>query len=304
MMMGILSPLTKKIVDEEKSFPSPSAKIKLNKAIGRYQLLETFERKEYMDDIRFALADLLVARGNEEDYLAAKKEYDSIIEKTKNKVLKARALVGKAELAIIGVEKMDPIDAIKLCKDAEKLLKGNLKDFFAAKGIAVEAELLVKKGGKKNNNLAHKLFDKIINKKEANAYFRGRAMVGKAELILYFGVDSLTRGLKLCEEALSIFVDRPHDYFAIKARVIEAEFLTRRGASSDLYTAEAICKKIIVNPMSHKDLVARAKLVLAEISKKDRAIELFEEVFENDNIDPYLIGKAKFVEKAIKNKIN
>lgn len=304
MMMGILSPLTKKIVEEEKSFPSPSAKVKLNKAIGRYKLLESVERKEYMDDIKFALADLLVARGTEDDYLSAKKEYDLIIEKTKNNVLKARAMIGKAELAIIGVEKLDPMDAIKLCKEAEKLLKGNLKDFFAAKGIAVEAELLVKKGGKKNNNSALKLFDKIIGKKEANPYFRGRAMVGKAELILHFGVDSLSKGLKLCEEALSIFIDRPHDYFAIKARVIEAEFLTRRGASSDLYTAEAICKKIIVNPLSHKDLVARAKLVLAEISKKDRAIELFEEVVENGSVDPYLIEKAKFVERAIKDKLN
>lgn len=303
-MMRILSPLMNKIVEEEESYPSPSQKLKLNKAIGRYKLLEASQRKEYMDDIKFALADLLVARGSENDYLEAKKEYDSIIEKTKNNVLKGRALIGKAELAIIGVEKIDAHEAIKLCKNGYKLLKGDFKDFFVAKGFAVEAELLIKKGGKRNNSFAKKLFDKIINKKNAHQYFRGRAMVGKAELILHFQIDSISHGIKLCEEALQIFADRPHDYFAVKARVIEAELLSRRGTSSDLYKAESTCKKIIANPMSHKDLVARAKLVLAEISKKDRAIELFEEVVENENIDPYLAEKAKFVEKAIREKLN
>ncbi len=303
-MIGILSPVMKKVVEEEESYPSPSAKTKINKAIGRYKLLSKAQKwKEHMDDIRFALADLLVARGEEDDYREALSHYNTIISKTHNQMLKGRSMIGKAELAISGVAKMTEDEAIALCKKGCALLKGKLDDFFVAKGIAVEAELLVKEGGRKEIREASKLFGKLIGNKKAHPYFRARALVGRAELALYFGLDSLSNGIKMCEECLGIFAERPLDYFAVKARVVEAELLVRRGASSDLHKAESLCQKAIISPV-HKDLVARAKLVLAEISKKDKAQRLFDEVFEQDGLDPYLIEKAKIVEKAAKSRFN
>lgn len=305
MLLGILSPFMKKIVDEEASYPSPSAKTKINKAIGRYKLLSIGQKwKDHMDDIKFALADLLIGRGEEKDYKEALDNYNAILLKTHDLMLKGRSLIGKAELAIMGVAKLSTDEAIKLCKEGCKLLKGDLRDFFVAKGTAVEAELLVKKSGQKNVKLAAKLFDKLIGKKNSNPYFRGRAMVGKAELILYFGLDTLSKGVSLCEEALRIFVDRPLDYFAVKGRVIEAEVLARRGSSTDLQKAENICKKVIAGPSAHKDLVSRAKLVLAEISKKEKAKQLFEEVLQQEDIDPYLIEKAKLVKQRFRDKAN
>jgi len=295
----------KKIVDEESSFPSPSVKTKLNKAIGKYKLLSIGQKwKDHMEDIKFALADLLIARGQERDYREALGIYNSLITKTRDSVLKGRSFIGKAELAIMGIAKMSVDEAIKLCKEGCKLLKGDLRDFFAAKGTAVEAELLMKKSGTKNIKEASKLFDRLIGKKNANPYFRGRAMVGKAELILYFGLDTLSKGVALCEEALKIFVDRPLDYFAVKGKIIEAETLSRRGSSSDLQKAENILKKVIAVSSAHKDLQSRAKLVLAEISKKEKAKALFEEVLQQEDIDPYLIEKAKFVKESLKNRAN
>jgi hypothetical protein len=304
-MLGILSPIMKKVVEDEASYPSPSAKTKINKAIGRYKLLSAGEKwKEYMDDIKFALADLLMARGEEKDYKEALGYYNFIISKTRNNMLKGRSMIGKAELVIAGVAKMDIDDAIKLCREGGRLLKSNLTDFFAAKGLAVEAELLAKKSGKPNIREASKLFGRLIGKRNANPYFRARAMAGKAELILYFGVDPISNGIKLCEEALKLFSERQMDYFAVKARVIEAEMLIRRGSSSDIAKAENLCKKVILAGSAHKDLVARAKIVLAEVSKKERAERLFEEVMDTEGIDPYLIEKAKLTEKAYKSRLN
>ncbi|MFA5104001.1 MAG: hypothetical protein WC527_02360 [Candidatus Margulisiibacteriota bacterium] len=303
-MIGILSPIMKKVVEEEESYPSPSAKTKINKAIGRYKLLSKAQKwKEHMDDIKFALSDLLVARGEDEDYKEALSYYNFIIAKTRNQMLKGRSMIGKAELTISGVAKMSEDEAIKLCKEGCSLLKGKLDDFFVAKCLAVEAELLVKKGGRKEIKDATRLFSKLVGNKKAHPYFRARAMTGKAELALYFGVDSISNGIKMCEEALGIFSERPLDYFAVKARVIEAELLARRGSSSDLHKAENLCEKAIISPV-HKDLTARAKLVLAEISKKEKAQRLFEEVLEQDGLDPYLIEKAKMIERATKNRYN
>lgn len=304
-MIGELSPVMKKIVEEESSYPSPSAKVKINKAIGRYKLLSEGDKwKNYMDDIKFALADLLIARGEEKDYDEALKFYDFIISKSHNKTLKGRAMIGKAELSIQGVAKIETDEALKMCRDGKKMLGSDLREFFVAKGLAVEAELFVKKSGKKSVREASKLFGKLIRKRHANPYFRARAMVGKGELVLYHGADSLSNGIKLCEEARKILHDRTLDYFYIKAKVIEAELLAKRGSGADLNRAEDLCKKVILSPLANKDLSARAKLTLAEISKRDRAEQLYEEVLEQEGIDPYLIEKAKFTEKALKRKFN
>ncbi len=304
-MMGIMSPLMKKVVEEESSYPSPSEKVKVSKAIGRYKLMEAVDKwKSNLDDIRFAIADLLLSKATEQDYREALGYYNLIIKRTKNKVLKARAEIGRAELALMGIDRIGLDAAIKLCKDGAKLLRQNLSDFFVSKAVAVEAELLVKKGGKAAISQASKLFSKIIGKKNASSYFRARSMVGKAELILYFGTDVLSKGIKLCDEAIKLLMQRPSDYFNLKARLIKAELLLRRGSSSDLLKAEDLCESVISSSLSHKDLIARAKLVLAELSKKERAKVLFEDVLSEENVDPYIIEKAKQIQKAVKERFN
>ena len=305
MMMGIMSPLMKQVVNEESSYPSPSEKVKVSKAIGRYKLMEAVDKwKDNLDDIRFAIADLLLSKGSSQDYKEALGYYNLIMKRTKNKVLRARAEIGRAELALMGIDRTALDSAIKMCKDGAKILRDNLSDFFVSKAIAVEAELLVKKGGKAAISQASKLFSRIIGKRSASSYFRARSMVGKAELILYFGVDSLSRALKLCDEAAKILVSRPSDYFNLKAKAIKAELLLRRGSSSDIIKAEELCEAVIASPLKHKDLVARAKLTLAELSRKDRAKTLFEDVLQEENIDPYIVEKAKFIQKAIKARFN
>ncbi len=304
-MMGIMSPLMKRVVEEESSYPSPSEKVKVSKAIGRYKLMEAVDKwKANLDDIRFAIADLLLSKATSQDYREALGYYNLIIKRTKNKVLKARAEIGRAELALMGIDKIGLDAAIKLCKDGAKLLRQNLSDFFVSKAIAVEAELLVKKGGKAAISQASKLFSKIIGKRNASSYFRARSMVGKAELILYFGTDVLSKGIKLCDEAIKLLMQRPSDYFNLKARLIKAELLLRRGSSSDLIKAEDLCESVISSSLSHKDLIARAKLVLAELSKKERAKVLFEDVLSEENVDPYIIEKAKQIQKAVKERFN
>jgi len=303
-MTGLLSPIMSKVVKEEENFPSPSAKTKINKAIGKYKLLSKVKKwGDHIDDVLFALADLLVARGEEEDYKEALSYYNKIISKSKNELLKGRSLIGKAELAIAGIVKISEDEAIKLCKEGVSLLKNKKDDFFSSKGIAVEAELLVKKGGKSDLKQADNLFKKIVNNKKVHPYFKARALVGRSELALYFGFESISEAIKMCEESIKLLFDRPLDYFAVKAKVVEAELLARRGSLLDLQKAEQLCQKIIISPV-HKDLSARAKIVYAEISKKEKAKNLFEEVLEQDGLDPYLIEKAKIVEKFAKNKYN
>ena len=304
-MMGIMSPLMKRVVEEESSYPSPSEKVKVSKAIGRYKLMEAVDKwKSNLDDIRFAIADLLLSKATAQDYKEALGYYNLIIKRTKNKVLKARAEIGRAELALMGIDKIGVDAAIKLCKDGAKLLRQNLSDFFVSKAIAVEAELLVKKGGKAAISQASKLFSRIIGKRNASSYFRARSMVGKAELILYYGTEALSKGIKLCDEAIKLLIQRPSDYFNLKARLIKAELLLRRGSSSDLIKAEDLCESVISSSLAHKDLIARAKLVLAELSKKERAKVLFEDVLSEENVDPYIIEKAKQIQKAVKERFN
>ena len=67
--------------------------------------------------------------------------YDQILLRPIPESLRARALVGKAEL-MIGVR--DEFDnAISLAEKARKLLGANMAEFFAAKTYLVEAELLL-----------------------------------------------------------------------------------------------------------------------------------------------------------------
>lgn len=297
----IISPVMKFIIDKEGGYPAPTEKEKLNRAIEKFRkILGNLTGTFNIAETRFGLADMLVGRNSGSDYSEAMKHYNYILEVAPTSYLRARALVGKAELLIGSNEKAKLEEAVALCDKAMDILKDDLSDFFTAKAFVVEAEILAKMGpaGRKKSE---KLLSRVAKAKQANSYFRGRAMVGLAELPLYLPKPkTLGAAIKLCKEAEKLLEDRSNDYFAVKAKVIEAELLIRRGGKADLATAQALCTKVIGNKSAEKGLIARAKVNLAEISRHPRAEKLTKEVIEMEGIDPYIIEKAKAIAKSAK----
>jgi len=297
----IISPVMKFIVDKEVGYPAPTEKEKLDRAIGKFRrILTNLTGTFNIAETKFGLADMLVGRNSPGDHQEAMRLYNYILDVAPTSYLRARGLVGKAELLIESDQKKDLDDAISLCEKAIDILKDDLSDFFTAKAFVVEAEILAKlgDGGRKK---AEKLLDKVIRHKEANVYFRARAMVGRAELPLYLAKPKgLDQAIKFSSEASKLLSDRPTDYFAIKSKVITAELLIRRAKKDDLGKAQMLCLKVIAVRSAEKSLIARAKLDLAEISRHPKAEKLYKEVLEMEGIDPYLVQKAKMIEKSVK----
>ncbi len=297
----IISPVMKFIVDKEVGYPAPTEKERLDRAIGKFRrILTNLTGTFNIAETKFGLADMLVGRDAPGDHEEAMRLYNYILDVAPTSYLRARALVGKAELLIKSNDKKVLEEAVSLCEKAIAILKDDLSDFFTAKAFAVLAELLTKlspEGRKK----AERYFDKIIKHKEANPYFRARAIVGRAELPLYtLKAKNLDRLIKYCSEAQKLLSDRPSDYFALKAKVVQAELLIRRARRDDLSYAQALCAKVIAVRSAERGLMARAKLDLAEISRHPKAEKLYREVLEMEGIDPYLVDKAKAIEKALK----
>jgi len=297
----IISPVMKFIVEKEGGYPSPTAKEKLNRAIAKFRkILKNLTGTFNIAETKFGLADMLVGRNDPGDYAEAMRLYNYILEVAPTSYLRARALVGKAELVIGSSDKEELKGAISLCEKAKEILKDDLSDFFTAKGFVVEAEILSKLGGE-GRKKAGKLLERVIKNKHSNAYFKARAMVGVAELPLYTPKPkNIDRAVKRCKEAQKLFADRPNDYFALKAKVVQAELLIRRARKNDLAEAQSLCTKVISNKSAEKGLLARAKLNLAEVSRHPKAQRLSREVLEMEGIDPYLVEKAKMIEQALK----
>jgi len=296
--MGILSPAMSYIVDKEADgFPSPSEKIKLNKAIGRYRLiLETIAWRYDIGEIKFALADLLVGRNDPGDYDEATKLYDEILAISPDSYLGAKAMIGKAELLITSAKPSDLDKAILMCDKALKLIDSKTEDFFVAKGYVVKAELINKRAQKDDRDRALILFGEIIKRKTANWYFKARAMIGAAELMEYNEKSDIDTAIKYSEDAVKLLRNRPNDYFFNKGKIVNAELLTRKKNKGSLKKAEKLLRSVIVDEEAHKDLVARAKLDLAEMTKDGSAEKLTDEVQAMSGLDPYLIEKAKLIE--------
>ena len=70
----------------------------------------------------------------------------------------------------------------------------------------------------------------------------------------------------------------------------------------DFQKAEKFLIEVIKMPFAYKDLIARAKLDLADIAAHPKAIELLKEVHQMEGLDPYLIEKASMIEQALKEK--
>ena len=299
--MAILSPIMSYIVDKELGFPIPSEKEKINKALKRYHyILSQHPKRADAPEIMFGIADLLVGRGEPGDHAEAMRLYDQILLRNPPAYLKARALIGKAELSIGTPEEFG--NAISLCEKARKILGSDVSDFFAAKTYIVEAELRLARRDKGDWSYALRLINQIVKEKDAHWYFRGRALLSKAEIILYRHPEDLGAALKLCDFALKELKSRPDDYFASKGRVLKSEVLTRRAKKGDFEKAEKLLTEVLKIPFAYKDLIARAKLDLADIVTHPKAVKLLKQVHEIAGLDPYLIEKTRIIEEAIEER--
>jgi len=299
--MAILSPLMSYIVDKEIGFPIPSEREKLNRALKRYRnILARHPHRTDAPEIMFGIADLLVGRGDPGDREEAMKLFDQILLKNPPDYLKARALIGKAELLIGVPEEFG--NAISLCEKSRQILGNNMADFFAAKTFIVEAELRLARRDKGDWATALELINQVVKEKDAHWYFRGRALLSKAEIMLYRNPEDLGPALKLVDLSLKELASRPDDYFTNKGKVVKAEILIRRLRKGDFGKAEKLLMEVLKMPFAYKDLIARAKLDLADIVAHPKAAKLLKEVHQMEGLDPYLIEKASLVEKALREK--
>jgi len=304
--MGILSPIMSFIVDREPNYPSPSEKVKLNKVIGRYRLLlKTIAWRYDIGEIKFGLADLLVGRNEPGDYKEALRLYDDILKGITSPYLRGRALAGKAELMITSNNKEEIEEAIGLAKLASEIIKKeiNPNDFFYQKAQVVVAELLTKKAAPSDQKTASKVYEGVILNSKSNAYFKARAMVGLSELKTYITpVKELKKYSEYCEDAQTLLADRPSDYFMIKAKVVEAEILSRINPKKHVNKIISLCNQVILNKYADIQLVLRAKLDKADVSKPHNALAIIKEVKASKDLPHYLAEKARLVEEAVKNR--
>jgi len=299
--MAVLSPIMSYIVDKEIGFPIPSEKEKINKALRRYRnILAQHPKRSDAPEIMFGIADLLVGRGDPGDHVEAMKIYDQILLRNPPEYLKARALIGKSELMIGNPAEFG--NAISLCEKARQILGKDVSEFFAAKTIIVEAELRLARRDKGDWATALELINRVVREKDAHWYFRGRAMLSKAEIILYRNPEDLGPAMKLVDFSLKEMKSRPEDYFSNKGKVVKAEILSRRAKKGDLVKAEKLLTEVLKMPFAYKDLVARAKIDLADIVAHPKAAKLLKEVHEMEGLDPYLIEKASLIEQALKER--
>ena len=297
--MAILSPIMSYVVDNELGFPIPSQKEKINKALKRYRyILSQHPKRADAPEIMFGIADLLVGRGNPGDYNDALRFYDHILLHLPPEYLKARALIGKAELLIGNPDEFD--NAISLCEKARQILGKDLADFFAAKTIAVEVELRLARQAEGDWKKALGLINLLIKAKKTHWYFLGRALLSKAEIIFWRNPKNLGEPLKLVNAALIKLKTREDDYFTNKGKVLRAEMLTRRAKKGDFERTEKLLVEVLKMSMDYKDLIARAKLDLADVVRHPKATRLIKEVLQMEGLDPYLIDKASIIEKALK----
>jgi len=297
----ILSPIMSFIVDREMGFPAPSERDKINKVLKRYRyILSKNPHRSDTPELMFGIADLLVGRNSPGDYREAEMLYDQILMRHIPESLRARALVGKAELLIGNPEEFD--NAISLCERARKISGKDFSDFFLAKTFVVEAELLLSRNKNNDWKNAVKLVNRLSKSKAAHWYFKGRGLLTKTEITLYQNPKNLNAALKVCDKALKELKSREDDYFINKGKLLKAEILIRRAKKIDLDRAEKLLGQVLQQGRAFSDLVARAKLNLADIVHHPKAFKLLKEVSEMDGLDPYLLEKAKIIEKAVRDK--
>lgn len=302
-MKGTLSPILSHIV--QSTFSTAGEKDKLDRLINKYRRMLKLVTGGYnTSEIRFGLADLLITRDDPSDWGEAKTHYEFVIQNAPYGYIRSASMVGLAELAMKSTDKKRLNEAVEYTQRAHKGLVALVgqNDFYTIKCMVVEAELRLKRGDKGDERAALSLFEKVFENDVADPYFRARAIVNHSEMLLYKKGTDFNRQIQLCHKAIDLLKERPNDYFAIKARLLQGEFISRRLANYDKSRSTGIFMGIIGNKNADPDLATRAKLDLAEISDKPKALKLIKEVKKLKIIDPYLLEKAKIVEQFIKAK--
>lgn len=300
-MRGTLSPILTHLV--QTTIAAVGAKEKLNRLINKYRKMLRFAEGGFnVSEIRFGLADLLITRDDPYDWREAKQHYDYVLEHATYGYLRSAAMIGKAELAIRSSETKEIEASIELCQRAYKNLCSLVgeSDFYSIKCLVVEAELRLKRGDKTDRPAAIKLFEKTFSDDMADSYFRARAIAGRAELVINDKKVDTNKELALCSSAIELLKDRPDDYFSIKSKLLQGEFIMRRMMRYDKSRATGVFMGIIGNKNADLDLGARAKLDLAEISTKEKALKLVKEVLAEKSLDSYLLTRAKTIQKTLK----
>ncbi|MFA5104205.1 MAG: hypothetical protein WC527_03445 [Candidatus Margulisiibacteriota bacterium] len=301
-MRGTLSPILSHLV--QTTIAAVGEKERLNRLINKYRkMLRFVEGGLNVSEIRFGLADLLITRDDPGDWKEAKTHYDFVLQHATYGYLRAAAMIGKAELAVRSSEIKEIEEAIELSKRAYKQLLSLVgeSDYYSAKCLVVEAELLMKKNGKDDKKTALKLLERLFRDELSDPYFRARAITNHAELLLYDPKTDLNKELQICLTAIELLKDKPDDYFSIKAKLLQGEYIARRMARYDKSRATGIFMGIIGNKKADVDLVARAKLDLAEISNANKAKTILKDIISSKTLDSYIIEKAKNLIKT-KNK--
>jgi len=253
------------------------------------------------------MADLLVGRNEAGDYLEASKVYDEALSSSlPADEYNVKAQIGKAELALpLSTNPSDARKAIEVCKKAAAALKGKPSDFFLAKALAVQAELLLKLGGEKERQEALALYEEMISKPTTNMYFRLRGVVGVIDLLGTYYKAQLSakydRYIVALQEAVeSLGENRPNDYFRIKGLILLSELMLIKDKDALGENAKRLLLEVINNEAASDDLRARASLSLAEVSSSSLAKSLLKGIRKMDGIDPYLLRRATAIETALK----
>lgn len=304
-MRGTLSPILSHLV--QTTIAAVGEKEKLNRLINKYRKMLRFVEGGFnLAEIRFGLADLLITRDDPGDWKEAKTHYEFVLQHATYGYLRSAAMIGKAELAVRSSNTKDIEEAVELARKAYKNLLALVgeSDYYSSKCLVVEAELLMKKNCKEDKKIALKLLEKLFNNDMADPYFRARAIANHAELMLYDPKTDINAELQICLNAIELLKDKPDDYFSIKAKLLQGEYISRRMARYDKSRATGVFMGIIGNKKADPDLVARAKIDLAEFSENKKASKLLKEVLATKNLDPYLTEKAVAALKAKDRKKN
>lgn len=300
-MRGILSPILSHIV--QTSIAAVGEKERLSRLINKYRKMLRFVSGGLnISEVRFGLADLLITRDDENDWHEAKTHYDYVLEYAPYGYLRSAATIGKAELAIRSSEKKEIDNAIELSQKAYKNLTSLVgpNDFYSIKCLVVEAELRVKRRAKGDIEAAVKLFEKAFKDELADSYFRARAIVGYSEIFLYAKEKNINKQIQLLHEAIELLEEHSADYFCIKAKLIQGEYIMQRMASYDKSRATGIMMGIIGNKNADNELKLLAKLDLAEISTAEKAKKMIKEVLSTPNLDAHIKDKAHMIENRAK----
>ncbi len=293
-MRGTLSPILSHLV--QTTIAAVGEKERLNRLINKYRKMLRFVEGGFnVSEIRFGLADLLITRDDPGDWKEAKTHYDFVLQHATYGYLRAASMIGKAELAIRASDKKDIEEAVELAQRAYKNLLSLVgeSDYYSAKCLVVEAELLMKKDAKENKKTILKLLEKLFKDDVADPYFRARAITDHAEMLLYDPKTDINGELQICLNAIELLKDKPDDYFSIKAKLLQGEYIMRRMARYDKSRATGIFMGIIGNKKADPDLAARAKIDLADISEPKKARNILKDVISSKNLDPYIVEKAR-----------